>query len=503
MGSVLAHDSVGSLREVQSPVSSNVGKDVMPGWLQFDKVCLRFDAYFQEEVVERQDETFRIRVVNILFYPEDDSIMVTEKKVDNSGMRQGTLIRRCKIPKSGQNFECTQALEKDECYKVTDFNVGIEICLYGRVFKITDCDKFTRDFLSGLGVKVNDAESTPNNPHTELTMTARLQETRPGRPYEVHDTLKQYLDYDRQVLRFYVYWDDTTSMFGDQRFMILYYYLANDTIELVEVLPANSGRSGNGVFFRRQKLPKEAKSLVKLPGAETERTVLNVHGIPIGGQNRHLLDSLRTGAPNDEYYSDADFQVGATFEVLGRHFLVCDCDEFTKQHYKTKFGVDMASPIDVTEKPPSPRAQAVPPSTGFGTEEDSMVSVERLVLQAPKKQAGKYLPKVANPADGSYILRFAARFKDQSDLMKGREFIIMYYLEDDTIGITEKGVRNSGIRAGKFLQRGRYTVPDGSRPLSLEDFSPQEGSELTINRYEFVITGADQYAVEYMAGLSK
>jgi len=292
-------------------------------------------------------------------------------------------------------------------------------------------------------------------------------------------------------------------MFGDQRFMILHYYLANDTIELIEVLPANSGRTGNGVFFRRQRLPKESNNLVKLPGQQTERTVLNVHGIPIGGKNRHLLDSLRTGAPTDEFYSDQDFHVGSTFEVLGRHYLVCDCDEFTKDHYKNKFGLVMADPIDVTESAPPPVQHAVPPPTGFGTEEDSMVSVERLVLQAPKKEAGKHLPKIATPADGSYVLRFSAVFKDQSDLMKGRQFFIMYYLEDDTIGIHEKGVRNSGIRAGKFLQRGRYMTADNARKIALSDFSVTPGHTITVNKFEFIIDGADQYAIDYLASLQQ
>ena len=31
----------------------------------------------------------------------------------------------------------------------------------------------------------------------------------PLRPYEKLDTLRQFLDYDRQVLRFYCHWDDT------------------------------------------------------------------------------------------------------------------------------------------------------------------------------------------------------------------------------------------------------------------------------------------------------
>ena len=57
----------------------------------------------------------------------------------------------------------------------------------------------------------------------------------PLRPYEKYDTLKQFLDHDRHVLRFYCYWDDTDNMFGDQRQMVLHYFLADDTIEIREV----------------------------------------------------------------------------------------------------------------------------------------------------------------------------------------------------------------------------------------------------------------------------
>ena len=57
----------------------------------------------------------------------------------------------------------------------------------------------------------------------------------PLRPYERRDTLKQFLDYDRRVLRFYVFWDDSDNMFGDKRQMVLHYFLSDDTIEIREV----------------------------------------------------------------------------------------------------------------------------------------------------------------------------------------------------------------------------------------------------------------------------
>ena len=45
-------------------------------------------------------------------------------------------------------------------------------------------------------------------------------------------------------------------MFGDFREMVLHYFLADDTIEIREIIRANSGRDAVPMFLRRQKLPK-------------------------------------------------------------------------------------------------------------------------------------------------------------------------------------------------------------------------------------------------------
>ena len=36
-----------------------------------------------------------------------------------------------------------------------------------------------------------------------------LEAMQPLRPYQTLDTLRQYLDHDKQVLRFYCVWDDS------------------------------------------------------------------------------------------------------------------------------------------------------------------------------------------------------------------------------------------------------------------------------------------------------
>ena len=45
-------------------------------------------------------------------------------------------------------------------------------------------------------------------------------------------------------------------MFGDPREMVLHYFLADDTIEIREIIRSNSGRDAVPMFLRRQKLPK-------------------------------------------------------------------------------------------------------------------------------------------------------------------------------------------------------------------------------------------------------
>lgn len=87
-------------------------------------------------------------------------------------------------------------------------------------------------------------------------------------------------------------------MFGDPREMELHYFLGDDTIEILEKVPPNSGRDAVSVFLRRSRLPKEPLPVFQ-PGVQTHRTVLNVFG-PTGHGGRYLFDSLKvhtTGLP--------------------------------------------------------------------------------------------------------------------------------------------------------------------------------------------------------------
>ena len=67
------------------------------------------------------------------------------------------------------------------------------------------------------------------------------------------------------------------------------------------------------------------------------------HGTPLQPENFkdsiYHRDVLQTGEVHQEYYKDSDLSIGAILNVWGRKVVLCDCDEFTREYYKTKFGV--------------------------------------------------------------------------------------------------------------------------------------------------------------------
>ncbi|XP_052782437.1 EF-hand domain-containing family member C2-like [Mya arenaria] len=463
----------------------------LPAWVAFDRQVLCFDAFFQEAVYEKREEQYRVRNCKIYFYLEDDSIQVIEPRAKNSGVPQGTLIRRHRVSKPPP---CD-----DEYYTVEDFNINKEINLYSKVFKITNCDEFTRNFLKKLGVRIQESTTGPNDPYSNYRK-AMDESMQPLRPYEKHDTLKQFLDHDRHVLRFYCYWDDTEAMFGDPREMVLHYFLADDTIEIREVIPANSGRDAAPMFLRRGKLPKNVEAL-KQPGKVTDRTVLNVFG-PTGHGGRYILDSLKTGASPTEFYNDSDLTLGAVVNVWGRKYLLVDCDDFTKEYYKTKYGMEEFPTIQYKQNPMGGPSKEWPPYNGWGSEEDSLCSCMGLLPKPPRRDFIKFMEKDRRGLD-SNVLRFLARMDTTKPIDMDRRFIISYFLSDDTILVFEPPVRNSGIIGGKFLERTRIKQP--AQPLystSMSEYYLAQdlyvGAHVDFNSHKFILIDADEYAFRYM-----
>ncbi|KAM4771458.1 EF-hand domain-containing protein 1 [Rhinophrynus dorsalis] len=434
--------------------------DFIPTFVAFDKKVLRFEGFFQETVPISQDERYRVRKVSLYYFLEDDSISVVEPPVENSGIPQGTFIKRQKHPKNdfGDN------------YHWKDLNVGINITLYGRTFRIVSCDKFTQEYLESQGIELNPSEEIPEDSYTAL----RKQPDRTYITPSEFDKLKQFLTMDRKVLRFFALWDDSESMFGETRPVIIHYYLVDDTVEIREVHERNDGRDMFPVLLKRQHLPKVVKDTKdSFPNCVLE-----------------ISDQEVT-----EWFSPSDFAVGKHITILGRKFFLYDCDSYTKDFYRQNLGVQHLEPVEVKKEEEEKNIKPeIPPYNGYGLLEDSLQNCLTLVPKPPKKDIIKMLE------NDRKVLRYAVALDSPNPEDKGRRFILSYYLSDDRISIFEPQVRNSGIIGGKFLERSRVPKPgcsiDNPSYYGPADFAI--GAVVEIFRHRFTITDADEYVLNYL-----
>lgn len=426
-----------------------------PTFVKLDKQVLKFSGYFKESVVESSLENWRVRVVNIFFYLEDNTIMVTEKKQVNSGTPQGTFLKRQMVLKSDLPIGSQTALG------IEDFTVGESINIYGRNIKITDADQYTREFYSNLGQEQPEGIETPVDSFSksqvkvvrkkDTAMINYLEKKLGGGKVK---SSKQFLDNDRKVLRFYSYADDEP--------FIIHYYLADDTVEIREINFANSGKHNFSLLLRRQKLPKAFS--VGQPG----------------------LDSNA-----EAYLTEEEIIPGEPIIAFGRTFHITGVDDFTQNFYKEKFDVHFPLGSISETKPPEQVPLVIPEYNGFGDEEDTLGYVKKLLPDKPKKDFFKYVD------NDKKTLRWTAKFNTQVPEDVDRRFIISYYLADDTLGIFEPEQKNSGIQPGKFLEKRKYKNRHNSdKFISPSDFVV--GGDIVINSYSFHLLSCDEYTDKYL-----
>ena len=95
---------------------------------------LRFNAYFEEDILFSPEEEYRVRPVIIYYYLEDDSMCIIEPAVENSGIPQGKRLKRQRLPKN----------EHGDYYQWKDLNLGMDLKVYGVKYHITQCDVYTK-----------------------------------------------------------------------------------------------------------------------------------------------------------------------------------------------------------------------------------------------------------------------------------------------------------------------------------------------------------------------
>lgn len=95
--------------------------------LDASNLTLTYQAYFEERAVDAKGGN-QVRKCNIYFYVDDGSLKVVEKPQLNSGVSQGTLVRRSVISKQ----DGTPITEND-------LIIGDDLVIYGRKYRYEYC----------------------------------------------------------------------------------------------------------------------------------------------------------------------------------------------------------------------------------------------------------------------------------------------------------------------------------------------------------------------------
>ena len=155
----------------KSPLSKNAtlnqnfesSKEYEPDYVKLDKKVLRFFGYFKESIVEEELESGRIRLLVIYYYLTDDTISIVDTRQENSGIPQGGFLSRGKIFK-----------QDGTRYHFSDFQPGKDVYIYGKVIRIYDADKFTREFCAENGIVLEPRKEIPEDPFPDIEGAKRL-----------------------------------------------------------------------------------------------------------------------------------------------------------------------------------------------------------------------------------------------------------------------------------------------------------------------------------------
>lgn len=434
-------------------------------WLKFDRMVLRFEAYFQEHIVETPNENFRIRRCLIYYYLTDNTIHVNEPRIENSGLSQGIFIRRQQIPKDLKVFP-------REYFSWEDLAVGKNITFFEHTLHLTNCDGFTRAFYAEKGISQGPTELVPDDHFSYSQKVKNVQVNPPDfkELKEYHEVklegghpnggLKKYLENDRIVLSFDIMWHDKT-LCGGVSFYKLNYFLADDSVEVKEMKKQNSGKDGFPLLLKRSKLPKDP-FMTHYPGMSLKKS---------------------------DHYSPEDLICGRYIKIFGRECLIFDCDEFTKRYYQEIMGYNQ-QPVPLTKGNLTSSNFQIPAHNGIGSEEDSLQNCFSLQPKPPRKDLNKMFNM------DQYILRFEARMISENREDNARNFILSFFCGDDSIQVYLVTERNSGVQQGKYLERRKHKNPKSSEYYGETDL--QIGNVLTLNNQRFQLLKADVFTENYM-----
>jgi hypothetical protein len=431
-------------------------------------ITLTFQAYFEELHEKGDREELRIRKCNIYFFLENGTMAIVEKPQLNSGIPQGTLVRRGIVHKPDGS-----------AYTPEDFRLGDEICVYGRNYKLVDCDNATRKYLrrhmqvnesSALDIPVDEYDNFRKTVQPDLSDETwgrfnckknegtKYQQAKMGCNPDANNGREGFIRYGDKTVQFLCVWDNTGTMYGDRVQFSLIYHLCDDTVEIYSLPNKNSG--GKDQFSRllkRSQLP-----------------------LFFGG-----LRDLQAARDQEKFYHWTDFYIGLEMDVYARTLRIVDADQSTRRFYNAN-GLELGD----AEPEPIPKVvlqeREIPPPTAFGSEEDSLRSCFGSLMPGP--------PPAKKYGENKNLNFFASILSGGLDDVN-RRFVITYYVSDNTVKVQEPPIRNSGFNGGVFLSRREIKNPDGTR---MEPIDLYVGCQLSVLKHKFLLLEANDATLRWM-----
>lgn len=212
-----------------------------------------------------------------------------------------------------------------------------------------------------------------------------------------------WLKHDRQVLRFFVYFQEPVHENPNENFRIractLFFYLEDGTIQICEPKIENSGMP-QGAFVKRHRVPH-----------------------PDGG-----------------FYEPKHLTCGSNISIYAKTFRVANADDFTKWFFENSF-LNFGQPEEIPGDPFAANMANKGPNKG-GVTRDIVEGKEyaELLLGGNRKNV-KLKQYLANDRK---VLRFNCYWDDHTRYGTRQYYTLHYFLADDSVEISECYARNSG-----------------------------------------------------------
>ncbi|MPC18889.1 EF-hand domain-containing protein 1 [Portunus trituberculatus] len=364
-------------------------------------LVLRFKGYFTEQV-EGGRAVCRVRPVVIYYYLVDDAIAVTEPRTPNSGLDQGRLLNRQRMPHPDGGF-----------WHWTHLNLGETLILYGRHYIICDCDPFTKEYLLSEGTELGNPVPIPPDPYTLMRQSRtetphRTSDLRPHSAPLVPPQLRGVL------LKFDVMVEEVEDGRSRASPAVLLYRPQDLTVELRQpsYFDYTEIRKFSPVILRAVKVPL---------GDSSEGTIGGVINIGEEGEKGEWLLPRHLIPP-------------ASVTIFGRRVLVTGCDAFTQRFLQDYYGADNIPGMKYVE-------------TKKPDESGSSGKTQSDIVPRHRPRRGLLIPQDATVVYHSHsvVLRFLAKLDSPLGTEADRTFILTYHVVDATLELTEKARSSSHI----------------------------------------------------------